>query len=53
MGHIMEHALFQVNCTEMCVGCACPQPSYNDTLLSSVFVLIPLYVLSQKVRVFL
>jgi len=36
----MVHALFQVDCTEMCVGSASTQPSYNDKNLSIVFVLI-------------
>jgi len=40
----MVHALFQIDCTEICVGSACTQPSYNDKSLSSVFVLISLYV---------
>jgi len=40
----MVHALFQVDCTEMCIGSACTQPSHNDKNLSSVFVLISLYV---------
>jgi len=40
----MVHALFQLDCTETCVGNACTQPSYNDKNLSSVFVLISLYV---------
>jgi len=26
----MVHAFFLVDCTEMCVGIACTQPSYND-----------------------
>jgi len=38
----MVHARFQVDCTEMCVGSACTQPSYYDKNISSVFVLISL-----------
>jgi len=40
----MVHAHLQVDCTEMCVGSACTQTSYNAKNLSSVFVLISLNV---------
>ncbi len=33
----MLYPLLQVDCTEMCVGSACTQPSYNDKNPSSVF----------------
>jgi len=36
----MVHALLQVDCTAMCVGSACRQPSFNIKNPSSVFVLI-------------
>jgi len=37
----MVHTLLQVDCTEMCVGSACTQPSYNDKNPSSVFFKSP------------
>jgi len=42
----LKGVILQVDCTEMCVGSACTQPSYNDDKNpSSVLVLISLYVL--------
>ncbi len=40
----MVHALLQVDCTEMCVGSACTQPSYNDKNPSSVFFFLNLLI---------
>ncbi len=37
----MLYPLLQVDCTDMCVGSACTQPSYNDKNPSSVFFLSP------------
>jgi len=34
----LVHALLQVDCTEMCVGSVCTQPSFNDKNPTSVFV---------------
>ncbi len=42
----MVHALLQVDCTEMCVGSACTQPSYNDKNPSSVFFFKSPYMFS-------
>ncbi len=45
----MLYPLLQVDCTEMCVGSACTQPSYNDKNPSSVcfFNLLICFSLSQ------
>ena len=40
----------QVDCTEMRVGSACTQPSWNDKNASSVFFFIFLYVFPSQIK---